>query len=164
MNIAIDEAKKATDIVYPNPKVGCIIVQNGEIVSSGYHNKFGGPHAEVEAINNCNITLDKATTDEIKDKTVIGKRPVRRWKYRHYPGMVDDKSELPSEISKKNATSPKINGTNETTSTEDRTTSDGKDGEKQTRKKASLTTQEIFLFIIGPILTCVLFLVLVFFF
>ena len=61
MNIAIDEAKKATDIVYPNPKVGCVIVQNGEIVSSGYHNKFGGPHAEVEAINNCNVTLDKAT-------------------------------------------------------------------------------------------------------
>jgi diaminohydroxyphosphoribosylaminopyrimidine deaminase/5-amino-6-(5-phosphoribosylamino)uracil reductase len=29
--------------------VGCVIVHNGEIVSEGYHKRFGGPHAEVNA-------------------------------------------------------------------------------------------------------------------
>ena len=32
--------------------VGCVIVHNGEIVSEGYHKRFGGPHAEVNAFNN----------------------------------------------------------------------------------------------------------------
>ena len=61
MKTAIDEAKKATDIVYPNPKVGCVIVQNEQIVSRGYHKKYGGPHAEAEAINNRDIILKNAT-------------------------------------------------------------------------------------------------------
>ena len=58
MKTAIDEAKKATDMVYPNPKVGCVIVQNEQIVSKGYHKKYGDPHAEAEAINNCDIELN----------------------------------------------------------------------------------------------------------
>tara|TARA_Y100001970_G_scaffold219511_1_gene269354 strand:- start:732 stop:1745 length:1014 start_codon:yes stop_codon:yes gene_type:complete len=61
MNIALDEARKASDMVYPNPRVGCVIVQNGEIVSRGYHKQYGGPHAEVDAINNCKVELNKAT-------------------------------------------------------------------------------------------------------
>ena len=59
--MAIDEAKKASDDVFPNPKVGCVIVQNGKIVSKGYHQKFGGPHAEAEALNNCDTQLKDAT-------------------------------------------------------------------------------------------------------
>ena len=35
-----------------NPLVGCVIVHKGTIISEGYHEKFGGPHAEVNAINN----------------------------------------------------------------------------------------------------------------
>ena len=35
-----------------NPLVGCVIVHKGAIISEGYHEKFGGPHAEVNAINN----------------------------------------------------------------------------------------------------------------
>lgn len=61
MKMAIDEAKKASDNVFPNPKVGCVIVQNGKIVSKGYHQKFGGPHAEAEALNNCDTQLKDAT-------------------------------------------------------------------------------------------------------
>ncbi len=36
--------------VNPNPMVGSVIVENGEIIGEGYHREFGGPHAEVYAI------------------------------------------------------------------------------------------------------------------
>lgn len=36
--------------VAPNPMVGCVIVCRGEIIGSGYHEYYGGPHAEVNAI------------------------------------------------------------------------------------------------------------------
>ena len=35
----------------PNPLVGCVIVKDGQIIGEGWHHRFGGPHAEVEAIN-----------------------------------------------------------------------------------------------------------------
>jgi diaminohydroxyphosphoribosylaminopyrimidine deaminase/5-amino-6-(5-phosphoribosylamino)uracil reductase len=35
----------------PNPMVGCVIVRNGKIIGEGYHIQYGGPHAEVNAIN-----------------------------------------------------------------------------------------------------------------
>ncbi|MGE0567591.1 MAG: bifunctional diaminohydroxyphosphoribosylaminopyrimidine deaminase/5-amino-6-(5-phosphoribosylamino)uracil reductase RibD, partial [Bacteroidia bacterium] len=45
-------AKKGLGQVTPNPLVGCVIVKDDKIVSEGYHEKYGGPHAEVNAINN----------------------------------------------------------------------------------------------------------------
>ncbi len=37
--------------VAPNPLVGALLINgNGEIISEGYHRKFGGPHAEVQAL------------------------------------------------------------------------------------------------------------------
>lgn len=37
--------------VAPNPMVGCVIVHDGKIIAEGYHQFYGGPHAEVNAIN-----------------------------------------------------------------------------------------------------------------
>ncbi|MGL5254354.1 MAG: bifunctional diaminohydroxyphosphoribosylaminopyrimidine deaminase/5-amino-6-(5-phosphoribosylamino)uracil reductase RibD [Brevinema sp.] len=37
--------------VSPNPQVGAVIVEDNQIISEGFHRKFGGPHAEVNAIN-----------------------------------------------------------------------------------------------------------------
>lgn len=37
--------------VSPNPQVGCVIVHDGKIIGEGWHQKYGGPHAEVNAIN-----------------------------------------------------------------------------------------------------------------
>ena len=45
-------AKKGGNNVCPNPMVGCVIVKNGKIISKGYHKKFGGFHAERNAILN----------------------------------------------------------------------------------------------------------------
>ena len=50
MRIALDLAEKGRGRVEPNPLVGAVIVNNGEIVGQGYHEYFGGPHAEVNAI------------------------------------------------------------------------------------------------------------------
>src|SRR5581483_11984816 len=36
--------------VEPNPMVGCVIVKNGRIIGEGYHQHFGGPHAELNAL------------------------------------------------------------------------------------------------------------------
>jgi diaminohydroxyphosphoribosylaminopyrimidine deaminase/5-amino-6-(5-phosphoribosylamino)uracil reductase len=36
--------------VHPNPLVGCVLVRDGEVVGEGWHGEFGGPHAEVVAL------------------------------------------------------------------------------------------------------------------
>lgn len=50
MQRAIDEAIKARGRTSPNPLVGCVIVQNDEIIATGWHRKAGCPHAEAEAL------------------------------------------------------------------------------------------------------------------
>jgi len=45
--------------VSPNPMVGCVIVCDGNIIGEGYHQKFGGPHAEVNAIHSVLDTYGK---------------------------------------------------------------------------------------------------------
>ena len=52
MQVALNEAQKGWGNTHPNPMVGAIIVESGEIVSQGYHAKCGGAHAEVDALNN----------------------------------------------------------------------------------------------------------------
>ncbi len=39
------------DAVKENPKVGAVIVHERQIIGEGYHQVYGGPHAEVNAIN-----------------------------------------------------------------------------------------------------------------
>ena len=44
-------AQKGTGAVSPNPLVGAIVILNGKIVGRGFHQKFGEPHAEANAIH-----------------------------------------------------------------------------------------------------------------
>jgi diaminohydroxyphosphoribosylaminopyrimidine deaminase/5-amino-6-(5-phosphoribosylamino)uracil reductase len=46
-------ARKGIGNVEPNPAVGCVIVKNGRIIGKGCHKKFGGPHAEINALSDC---------------------------------------------------------------------------------------------------------------
>src|SRR5271157_4372313 len=50
MRLALALAKKGKGRVSPNPLVGCVIVKNGTVIGKGYHEYFGGPHAEVNAL------------------------------------------------------------------------------------------------------------------
>jgi len=56
-------AQRGLGYVAPNPMVGAVIVYNGKIIGEGYHQKYGDPHAEVNAINSVadHELLKKAT-------------------------------------------------------------------------------------------------------
>lgn len=60
----IDLANLGQGQVAPNPLVGCVIVKDEIIIGEGYHRNFGGPHAEIEAINNV------VNKDNIKGSTI----------------------------------------------------------------------------------------------
>lgn len=63
MQRCIDLALKGLKSAAPNPIVGCVIVNNGEIIGEGYHVKYGEAHAEVNAINQVkNTDLFKEAT------------------------------------------------------------------------------------------------------
>jgi len=47
---ALELAQRGRGSVEPNPMVGCVIVSDGEVVGEGWHQRFGGPHAEIEAL------------------------------------------------------------------------------------------------------------------
>jgi 3,4-dihydroxy 2-butanone 4-phosphate synthase/GTP cyclohydrolase II len=51
MEIALKESNKGRESVSPNPWVGCVIVDNNQIVATGYHHHFGACHAEIDALN-----------------------------------------------------------------------------------------------------------------
>ena len=61
MRMAIELAKKGAGGVNPNPMVGAVVVKNGEVIGRGYHNFFGGPHAEVYALEEAGRDAEGAT-------------------------------------------------------------------------------------------------------
>ena len=55
MRRAIQLAKCGEASVAPNPMVGAVIVKEGRIIGEGFHRKYGGPHAEVNAVRSVRI-------------------------------------------------------------------------------------------------------------
>ena len=58
---AIVLAKKGMGWVNPNPLVGAVLVKNGRVIGEGYHEFFGGPHAEINALQNATENVKGAT-------------------------------------------------------------------------------------------------------
>ncbi len=50
MKLALRLAPRGAGWVSPNPMVGAVVVREGEMVGQGWHRRYGGPHAEVEAL------------------------------------------------------------------------------------------------------------------
>lgn len=61
MKLAIELAKKGTGWVNPNPLVGACIVKDNRVIGQGYHQMFGGLHAEREALKHCTQSPKGAT-------------------------------------------------------------------------------------------------------
>lgn len=61
MKRALELSKKAVGMVNPNPLVGAVIVKDNRIIGEGYHEYFGGPHAEVNAFANAVDDVQGAT-------------------------------------------------------------------------------------------------------
>ncbi len=61
MKLALRLARRGLGKTSPNPMVGAVIVKNGKIVGQGYHQRFGGPHAEINAIKNARGDINGAT-------------------------------------------------------------------------------------------------------
>lgn len=61
MQMAIDLARKGFGKTQPNPLVGAVIVRGGKVVGTGYHMKYGGAHAEVNALREAGVRARGAT-------------------------------------------------------------------------------------------------------
>ncbi len=61
MKRALALALKGKGEVHPNPLVGCVLVKGGKIVGEGFHAKYGGPHAEVVALQDAGPKAKGAT-------------------------------------------------------------------------------------------------------
>jgi len=61
MKRALRLARRGEAWVSPNPMVGAVIVKRGRIIGEGYHQKFGGNHAEINAINQVTEPIKGAT-------------------------------------------------------------------------------------------------------
>jgi len=61
MRRALQLAKQGDGRVQPNPMVGCVITKAGSVIGEGYHRRFGGPHAEIDALPRCTTTPRGAT-------------------------------------------------------------------------------------------------------
>jgi diaminohydroxyphosphoribosylaminopyrimidine deaminase/5-amino-6-(5-phosphoribosylamino)uracil reductase len=51
MHRCLELARNGAGYVAPNPMVGAVLVHEGIIIGEGYHQRFGGPHAEVNCLN-----------------------------------------------------------------------------------------------------------------
>jgi diaminohydroxyphosphoribosylaminopyrimidine deaminase / 5-amino-6-(5-phosphoribosylamino)uracil reductase len=61
MQRAITLASLGKGLVHPNPLVGAVIVKNDQIIGEGYHQAYGGPHAEIVALNQATQDVKRAT-------------------------------------------------------------------------------------------------------
>lgn len=60
MQRALELARLGIGKTSPNPLVGAVIVKEGRVIGEGYHANYGGPHAEVNAIENASESVEGA--------------------------------------------------------------------------------------------------------
>ena len=50
LRAAVELARRGEFSTAPNPRVGCIVVRDGEVLGRGWHVRHGEGHAEVNAL------------------------------------------------------------------------------------------------------------------
>lgn len=76
MRRALELALRGFGSVEPNPMVGAVVVRKGRIVAEGWHEKFGWPHAEINAINSAGSKCKGSTLYvTLEPCTHFGKTP-----------------------------------------------------------------------------------------
>ena len=61
MRRALELAERGRGKTSPNPRVGAVVVRNGKRISEGHHPYFGGPHAEVVALQKAGKRAEGST-------------------------------------------------------------------------------------------------------
>jgi diaminohydroxyphosphoribosylaminopyrimidine deaminase/5-amino-6-(5-phosphoribosylamino)uracil reductase len=78
MRRAIELAQKGLGSVSPNPMVGCVIVYGDTVIGEGYHQQYGGPHAEpnaVAAVKNQDLLTESTVYVTLEPCSHWGKTP-----------------------------------------------------------------------------------------
>jgi len=79
LDLAARIAFRAAGYVEPNPMVGCVVAVDGRVIGMGHHRRFGGLHAEVEAIADCvrrgNSTKGATAYVTLEPCAHVGKQP-----------------------------------------------------------------------------------------
>ncbi len=71
----LELASQGETLAFPNPIVGCVIVHHDQIIGEGFHEYYGGAHAEVNAVTNavehhCEERSDEAINTLFKESTI----------------------------------------------------------------------------------------------
>ncbi len=72
---AIKLARKGLYSTAPNPRVGCVVVKDNEMISEGWHEYSGGPHAEVNALRQKEIAAHSEIYITLEPCSHYGKTP-----------------------------------------------------------------------------------------
>ncbi len=80
---ALRLAEKGMSYVAPNPLVGAVIVKNDVIIGTGYHQRYGGAHAEIEAIRAAGRNTQGSTMYVTLEPCAT------RWKGKKHPPCTD---------------------------------------------------------------------------
>ncbi|MDP6852858.1 MAG: bifunctional diaminohydroxyphosphoribosylaminopyrimidine deaminase/5-amino-6-(5-phosphoribosylamino)uracil reductase RibD [Candidatus Marinimicrobia bacterium] len=101
MSRALELARQGRGNVSPNPLVGCVLVKEGEIIGEGYHEEFGGAHAEVNALRNSRQDpVDATAYINLEPCCFMGKTPpctdtlIQNGIAEVYIGMLDPNPEV----------------------------------------------------------------------
>lgn len=70
MRRCLDLATLGAGTVSPNPMVGAVIVHDQQIIGEGWHERYGGPHAEVNAINKVIETYGSRAEKLLQNSTI----------------------------------------------------------------------------------------------
>jgi diaminohydroxyphosphoribosylaminopyrimidine deaminase / 5-amino-6-(5-phosphoribosylamino)uracil reductase len=75
MRRALELAEKGRGRTSPNPMVGCVIVREGRVIGEGFHEKAGGPHAEIRAMAQAGDLSGAALYVSLEPCTFYGRTP-----------------------------------------------------------------------------------------